>query len=623
MSEVTAIEHEAAASQTMHTLTINDRTFAVRYDGTVRTDTAQSLTGEERAVARANIAAAGKAEVLELSAFWDPTVPVTEALLSKFYSLHPYASLPAAVADLNNGTLGTGTAGQEDAHAAVVYQDVTGKTVITLLQDVILTEDLLPAASCVLNLNGCTVTCSGDVSVYFQASAGDCLVDGRVPGSKLYKTGDVQANKPVLRFACSSAVVLGGTVEAAIGTLTGSYYTLFASAATPLVLEGCTVHAGAASGTGHIAAVLAKNALTARNCEIQVQNQAMATALWMGDNPHRLILEHTGITACSAGQNAYGVLAYQQAACAEIRNCSITARTDGDSSAVARGVYLLVQELTAEDTAVQGFAAQGDVHGFSLIGSAPAAAWLSRCRVYTASGGAAGESLGIGCATVTTHLEETEVFADSAACADGGIGVEAYGVLTVKNCRVYGARQGILIQPGCAASVDGGVYEGTTHGGVFIANTAGQTYVQNAVIRAARYRGQFKGSAANYGQGYMMAAVYIGGGEGYSDISAYMDNCLIDGGSPVIFTDSGETPIGCEPIRFRGSSGEQNNKLYLSNCTLQGAGKLFFANDTHTLYLGFGNTVGVQTNLPSRINGTACAGMVFIGHGQTNSGSMA
>lgn len=580
---------------TMQSLTVNNRTFTVRDTKAIHVD-----------------------EVQVLPALFDPAAQMTEALLTRFYAPYYYASLSSAITDLNDGAVGTSVAEAEQAHDVAVYQEASGMMTVTLLNDVTLTADLLIDTACVLKLNGYTVTYSGDVSIYFQAAAGDCLVDGRVPGSKLYKTGNSQELKPMLRFAGTKGTVLGGTVEADMATVTATQYYVFAGSATPLVMDGSAVCVKVENNTSHITAVVGKNAMTLRNCRIQAESQAITYGVWKASAGHTLCMEHTDVAACSANHQAGAVIANQNQDSIAIRSCALTASTDGGSAAWAIGAYLLAQEMEVEDSSVQTGAAQGNTYGIEFATDETAAAWIRRCRIRTASADAAGDSIGVRCKNVQTHLEETEVFADSVAGGEYGIGVSASGILNVKDCCVYGARQAISIEGSCVAAVDGGLYEGSTHGGIYISNPNGQTYVHNAVLRAAKYKGQFKTSAANYAQGYMMAAVYIGGGAACSNISAYMDNCLLDGGSPVIYKDSGVTPIGCEPIRFRGSSGEQYNKIYMSNCTLQGAGKLFFANDTHNLYLGFGNTVNVQTNMPSRIDSTTCAGTVFTGHGQTN-----
>jgi hypothetical protein len=72
---------------------------------------------------------------------------------------------------------------------------------------------------------------------------------------------------------------------------------------------------------------------------------------------------------------------------------------------------------------------------------------------------------------------------------------------------------------------------------------------------------------------------YIGGGERNDNLTVYMDNCSI-------FASK-------HSVVLRGSSGEQNNKLYVSNTTIDVL-SVRIDNDTHKLHIGIGYNFGQE-----------------------------
>jgi hypothetical protein len=219
-----------------------------------------------------------------------------------------------------------------------------------------------------------------------------------------------------------------------------------------------------------------------------------------------------------------------------------------------------------------------------------------------------------------TSIVNTTSFADGTTGSVAGgnekyagtQGIINYGTMTLKDCSVYGTHTGIQCSGGSITKINGGLFEGTGHGGLYIAcDNTGKFYAENATFRNVPYGGVHKNEFFYGNSQYMVAAVYVGGG---NDIKAYMDNCILDGGGPEMIPDySNEEVIylGAEPIRFRHSSSEQRNSAFMSNCTLMGDGKIRFANATHKLYLGFGNRVLCEPNLTQCLDKTTYAGKVF------------
>lgn len=152
--------------------------------------------------------------------------------------------------------------------------------------------------------------------------------------------------------------------------------------------------------------------------------------------------------------------------------------------------------------------------------------------------------------------------------------------LTLIDCYVSGTHSGV--QNAGKLIVNGGTYEGYSHGGIYFSGEYTVSYVSNATIRESTMpEGYTSNGVANY------AAFYIGGD---SNITVYMDGCEISG--------------SVQTIVMRGSSNEQNNAIYISNSEINLGGVTVRVgnenNMTNRLYLGVGNNFTAEnTNNPT------------------------
>lgn len=144
-------------------------------------------------------------------------------------------------------------------------------------------------------------------------------------------------------------------------------------------------------------------------------------------------------------------------------------------------------------------------------------------------------------------------------------GIVNTDVLTVKNSYVMGSHSGI--QNAGTLYIDGGIYEGYGHGGIYFSGENTVSYVKNATIRACDMPEGYTAVNSAGGTGF-----YIGGA---NNISVYMDNNDISG-DVYSFT-------------IRDTSNEENNTLYISNSRIGGASSIRIDNTTHTIYNGTGN----------------------------------
>lgn len=114
---------------------------------------------------------------------------------------------------------------------------------------------------------------------------------------------------------------------------------------------------------------------------------------------------------------------------------------------------------------------------------------------------------------------------------------------TFKNCYIYGAHSGATIKGDLY--IDEGIYNGYSHGGLYLSNAGKTTRILNATIQECNLADGYIDDGI---AGSNNAGIYIGGS---SNMSIYVDNCNFYGKA--------------QPIVLRGSSGESNNTLYISN----------------------------------------------------------
>ena len=147
------------------------------------------------------------------------------------------------------------------------------------------------------------------------------------------------------------------------------------------------------------------------------------------------------------------------------------------------------------------------------------------------------------------------------------VGCKSEGNLSIINCYIYGVHSGINTIS--SMSIDGGMYCGYGHGGIYCAGI-GQTYkIKNAIIAQSEMPAEYE----DLGVGCTQGGLYIGGGKNRNNIEVFVDGCTI------IATKN--------PIVLRGSSGEQRNSLYISNTNLD-VQHIRVDNNTHRVYLGVG-----------------------------------
>lgn len=543
-----------------------------------------------------------------------------------------YASLSAAMTDINSGTNSNALA-DSSAAAVKVSTAPTGRQSVILLGSVSESTQIDVNKSIDLVLNGNTLTFT-DAAAHLNFSSGTvCRIDGTVSGSKMVKTCD-GTTADLMVFAGDKLTVKGGTYELS-GGFTGNATTIKATAGK-LDITDCTItdqNNASTDESTYTRAIQGNPGTDLRICNSTVAASCannMCVAVMVGGQLHienaaisgqsvhgqcRALVGHTGSSVTIDGatistQSKSGVV------------CAILNRTDMKahnatitSESTNANVYGISNEGNMEltDCSVTGESETGIVYGVKTEESAETD--IQHCLITANTNGSSGSSWGL-VNLGRIYVANSEIIAD--APVEGAVGVDNHGICCLIDTDVTGIHSGC--QNGAHLYVQGGTFTGWTHGGFYFApgdwpgTEGGETgagylnYVNDAFIRcgySGRHVESLKASAAPFG-----ACAYIGSG---SEITVFMDNCMI-GGTVAVDFDLEEYRSACEAagqdapqivphaIAFLRALGETNNTLYISNSdVLDGSGKFRIDNASdgsdlgHRLYVGLGTNITEDT----------------------------
>lgn len=123
------------------------------------------------------------------------------------------------------------------------------------------------------------------------------------------------------------------------------------------------------------------------------------------------------------------------------------------------------------------------------------------------------------------------------------------GNVTLTNCTMYGTHSAITVRNG-ELYIDGGEYNGYSHGGVYLGNNNCNSYIKNASLNDVPMQGE--GMYDDGVAGTNGAAMYIGGA---SYMNVYVNNCNFYGKiQPIV-------------LKYSASSSHDNH-LYISKSTM-------------------------------------------------------
>ena len=490
-----------------------------------------------------------------------PEQHLTPTILSAHYEPSFYTTLPGAVADLNAGTTDNADATAENALCAI-YTDYDGNTCLTLLSDINLGESITISETCIFKVNGYAINYAGDYSISFAGS--NCAFNLRVPGSQLIKhTANVSTNVYPVYLNGPGNSLIGGSISYIADSASKSVVAIYI-ASSDAAVKSCSINLETKAGSGSICGVYIGGSAKLQNAKIAVK---------------------------SASGEGYGVRGANKSTGFTLSECSIAVRCDVNKSfGIVSSAE--VEHIVESCTILSGSPGQ-DAYGIYVDTTARFS--VSNCNIF-----ADGIHGGVG-----VTQEESKLPGKSAA-------IFTIGTATVENCNVFGTLCGINCGTSSTTTINGGLYEGVGHGGIYFANTDGNCYVQNATFKCVPYKGVYKDKYMYQGSDYLNAAAYVGSKPG---VKAYADNCVFDGGGPCLRVAEGtaEEPGGGEPIRFK--NGGTGNALYASNCTFMGDGKIRFGGGgDQRLYLGFANRVLCEANQPDCVDSTTYKNKVFTSY---------
>lgn len=177
--------------------------------------------------------------------------------------------------------------------------------------------------------------------------------------------------------------------------------------------------------------------------------------------------------------------------------------------------------------------------------------------------------------TDSTFIAKSNYTANEAKTdyATNSRGVYNFGLLNMKDCVVKGTHSGMTTKG--VVNVDGGSYEGYSHGGIYFGGGHTKSYVKNATLKQIE---MFEGFYDDGIAGTNQAGMYVGGAD---YIVVYMDNCKFIGNY----------------YPFVMKKGCSNCALYVSNSTVVEGFTKYIRLDTtnNKLYIGAGNNFTIET----------------------------
>ena len=404
-----------------------------------------------------------------------------------------------------------------------VYED-NGEKFVVLLNDAVLNEKITVTEDLNLNLGGNNLQINDAVGI--KVEGGTTTINGTLPGSSLEvtRTGS-DTGRSIQVHLGATCVVNGGTYKVVTDNVAN-------------------------------ASVFVEGTMVANNATFEsFANTNTVRTLYVPLSGH-LTLNNVTIKTTSMNGNAAGLQNYGYV---DVKDTTITVQQNStDSTKQAYGLLNYSGgTMMAENVTIQATALKGTAYG---------AANLSKMVLKNVTINA-----------VSDYATDDSSYTDIAV----GIQNSESGTLELYDCYIRGVHSGISSHG--TIYINGGIYEGYGHGGIYVSCVGKTAYLENATFRQC----DMPAGYTDYGAGSNESGMYIGGSSGRDNITVYMNNCKVESVR--------------QTIVLRGTSGEQNNSLYISNTTLN-VKFVRIDNDTHKLYVGQGcNIVGEDTTRPTSV----------------------
>lgn len=221
--------------------------------------------------------------------------------LQSRYQFKYYSTIGAAVADVNNGTIGENADSDKNAAVAGIYIE-NDKPNIVLLKDTTENAQIDVVKDMTINLGGNSLLM--DSAVGISVTSCDLTIDGTMIGSEIRM--DRNGAATILNAEASNVVVNGGTYMT--NTYTASGFCIFAKNASTIKVSNATVDANCTSGVASAINCSNSNVIVT-NCEV---NTAATTGivcglLAAGDTATATIDQSNFVVKTDAGRQTYGI----------------------------------------------------------------------------------------------------------------------------------------------------------------------------------------------------------------------------------------------------------------------------------------------------------------------------
>lgn len=424
---------------------------------------------------------------------------------------------------ISNAMNNIGGSAEQGSSSIGVYED-NGEKFIVLLNDSIIHEQIVISEDLNLNLGGHKLQINDTVGL--KIDQGEVKVNGTLPGSSIELASSGTNKGRVFQVGMgASCIVNGGTYKVRTDNVNDL-------------------------------AVFVEGTMVTNDATFETIGQSNTIRTFYIPLSGNLTLNNTKVKTSSLNGNAAGLQNYGTV---KIKNTLFeSTQTAPTSDFQAYGFMNYAGgTLVAEDVEVKVSATNGKAYGVANLSTMT----LTNVTINAASN--YGDD-GSGYTDIATGIQNNE-----------------NGVLELYDCYVRGVHSGVSNSG--TIYIDGGIYEGYGHGGIYVSCIGKTAYLENATFRQC----DMPAGYTDLGSGTNEAGMYIGGSSGRDNITVYMNNCNVESVR--------------QTIVLRGTSGEQNNALYISNTTLN-VKHVRIDNDTHKLYVGVGcNIVGEDTTRPSSV----------------------
>ena len=303
--------------------------------------TEQELTQEQQLQVQANLGITSSPSIVGIHI--DPSSQIDIEYLTTYFNAYYYSNLTDAVTDINEENTINAKVKPDDTTGIAVYTDINNNTCLVLLKDINLEGAITFTKPIHFKLNGYTITYPNLYTITFEAT--NSIMDGRVPGSKLYCSIETATN-PLSLVTMISGNIIGVTVELTIGIAQQTADALLCKEGAS-VIKDCDITITCSGGENGVYGIVSQNSAQTiiNNTVIHgiAHNDAIINGIYSTKSSKATNIDNCAIDINVEQGYAYAII-LQGAANKTINNTAIT--MNGENYA---GYGILIQEVPVAD----------------------------------------------------------------------------------------------------------------------------------------------------------------------------------------------------------------------------------------------------------------------------------